>query len=150
MSEFEQPPPYVQYPRSNFQPSGEFDRPPGVYFDAIADAWELVKRDLGTWIAMFLLSGIVGILIAAPFHVVSAFVPGGQWIFGQPINPGPFAFANFIVTIGHCLAFPAYAGIYYAALKQIRGEPLEIGNVFRGFSHFVSLAGFGLLYNLLV
>ncbi len=150
MSEFQPPPQYAQYPRNSFQPSGEFDRPPGVYFDAVGDAWTLVKRDLGTWVALLLVAIVIASLIALPFQSIGIVMQGGLQPTPGDTNIGAMIIANVLSFIGSAMGFPVYAGLLYAALKQIRGESISISDLFKGFSHFVPLALFGVLYHVLV
>jgi hypothetical protein len=154
VSDFTPPPQYAEYPRGTAQPSGEFDRPPGVYFDAIGDAWTLVRRDIGTWISLVLVAFLLATIIAMPFQVIGTVLQGTGGGF-NPASSGPFDVAAFSLSmvlnlLGGAVGFPVYAGLYNAAIKQIRGEQITINDLFKGFSHFLPLAIYGLLYNLLI
>jgi len=42
-----------------------------------------------------------------------------------------------VPIVGFILAGPLTCGIYYASLKQLRGEPVDFGMIFKGFEFFV-------------
>ena len=42
-----------------------------------------------------------------------------------------------VPIVGFVLAGPLTCGIYYASLKQLRGEPVDFGMIFKGFEVFV-------------
>ena len=148
MSEFTPPPQYAQYPRDQFQPSGEFDRPPGVYLDAIGDAWTIVKRDVGTWVGMLIVVTLLAQFISAPLSIVNLLIQnGGTFIPSKEpqIDAAYFGWTTFFSLLSSAISMPLQAGLMYVALKQIRGEQTEFSDVFKGFSMFLPLAGFGML-----
>jgi uncharacterized membrane protein len=152
VSQFDPPQPYAEYPRDSFQPTGEFDRPPGVYFDALADGWTLVKRDLGTWIAMALLAGIVATALSFFSQAVSDVLFGSDMVMMTPDGRPDFSRMGLLIgfsLVANSIAYPVYAGLYWAALKQIRGEQISVPDLFKGFAHFLPLLGYGILYNVL-
>jgi uncharacterized membrane protein len=152
VSEFTPPPQYAQYPRDQFQPSSEFDRPAGVYLDAIGDSWTIVKRDLGTWVAMFLVSALLAQLMSAPLSVVNILIQNGGTFIPQrqpEINAMYFVTSLFFGLLSSAISLPLQGGLLYVALKQVRGEQTEFGDLFKGFSHFLPLALFGVLAYLL-
>ena len=94
---------------------------------------------------------VLASLIALPFQLVGNLLSEGGGF--DPIKgfvPGAFALSLGCNLIGGAIGFPVYAGLYWAAIKQIRGEPISINDLFKGFSHFVPLLAFGLVYNALL
>jgi uncharacterized membrane protein len=121
-----------------------------VYFDALGDAWTIVKRDVGTWAALVLVAIVLAFIVALPFQVVSAVLTDSF----NPQRPNPFDIGPLLIgsalnLVGSVVGFPVYAGLFFAAIKQIRGEQIAINDLFGGFSHFVPLAVFGFLLHLL-
>ena len=50
-----------------------------------------------------------------------------------------------IPVVGFVLAGPLTCGIYFASLRQLRGQPVEFGMVFKGFEFFVPAIITGLI-----
>ncbi len=109
-----------------FSPAGR------VRFEAIGEAFEELKRNLGTWAVSALIVWVVaaGILGGLAFVV-------GVWAMAAPN-----------VSLGAVLVqilFPAVivtmtAGQYAMALKATRGLPIQVGDMFSAFSQTPSLA----------
>ncbi len=75
---------YAEYPR----PGGGsgpvlFGRGPGVYFDTIGESFNLVKQDLGQWVAATVLYGAVIFALSVPISIITQPMV-------TPRNPGEF------------------------------------------------------------
>ena len=79
----------------------------------ISRGWELVKNNLG----VLLVGPLVYLLIEGAF--------GG--LANLPYLGPLFSIANFVIS------GPLVGGVFYLFLRAIRGEPVEISNVFDGF-----------------
>jgi hypothetical protein len=81
----------------------------------VGDGWNLLKNNFGTvfgGVAIFMLIQIgVGVL-------------------------GQIPIAGILVSLGSIIIYgPLMGGLYYFLLKNIRGQPAEIGDIFAGFRH---------------
>ena len=136
---------YSNYPRAQFTPVPP-DRPPGVYFDYIGKAWNMVNTNLGTWIlATLILFGITyGVNI--PLSLLGNFVAYGSPLgmgFSGAGQPGAGQTFPSMTQIGISFGFtflsvfisyPLQAGMLNMALKQVRGLQVSPGDVFSGYS----------------
>jgi uncharacterized membrane protein len=83
--------------------------------DCIGQAWNLVTRNLGLYIGVNLVAGIILVVI------------------------GCIPFASVFLT------GPVTGGLYYIALRDINGEPIDFGMMFKGFEKFVPLMVVGVI-----
>ncbi|MBL8182990.1 MAG: hypothetical protein JNL64_15435 [Blastocatellia bacterium] len=67
--------------------------------------------------------------------------------FGLYLGMGlvTFLLISCIPLANYIVYGPVMAGFYYVALKDMRGEPVEFGELFRGFDKFVTLMVVGLI-----
>jgi len=143
---YQQPPGYSNYPRN---PSGQsYQRPPGVYFENIGDAWNLVQKNLSTWILTMLICGAM--YFAVVFAVEMILVISTTSLSGvgpaRTIAPSLsiLLIAIPVFLIIACVFQVIFAGLMMMAVKQARGEPISIGDAFSHFPDIVSIviAGF--------
>jgi hypothetical protein len=103
-----------------------------VRYDILGEAWGLFKQRMGAWITMTLIAGIVFLGIYAVVMVGGMAVIGG--LPGQqqgPPSPGAsigiqFAQTLIITVIGAFFT----AGLFRAAIKQVRGLPIGVADLF--------------------
>jgi uncharacterized membrane protein len=88
-----------------------------------------------------LVVGVVSLIMIMPAYLLLNYL-----FYGNILGMGAVAFdaryfahsaVNGIVSTA--LSYPAVAGLYFMALKRVRGERYGIGDAFAGFSHFPSL-----------
>ena len=97
------------------------------------EGWRLYKRHP----VPFFLASLLGTLICIPPTLLFFAVPLGGG--GHPI---PFFLAGLLGTLIFIppaflfFAAPFYAGLYYMALKAMRGEKARIRDIFKGFRRF--------------
>lgn len=140
--------------------------PPGrVNFNGwISEAFELFKANAGLWIVagllFLLLPQIVSGIIGGIYGAMSALHPAAapQTL---PTSPFPYGSRNPFNTSGVPTGVQVglqavlwvyraylYGGIFLTAVKQVRGEPTDIGDLFRGGPLLLSMLGFTFLYTL--
>lgn len=59
-----------------------------------------------------------------------------------------FIMSSYLYCISWFLLGPVLAGIYFVALRDMRGEPVDFGMMFKGFEKFVPLMIIGLLQSI--
>ncbi len=92
----QQSPDFSNYPRTNAQGGSPYQRPPGVYFDSIGQAWELVKRDLATWLAAILVAGVIGGIVALPCNFGINYLVYGSALGATSFSLGKTALASLM------------------------------------------------------
>jgi hypothetical protein len=164
MSDYPPPPNgpsgYSNYPRTQYgggDPGyNPYQRPPGVYFDVIGQAWTIFQSNMATWVLSVLVAGITYYAIGIPYSVANFFMQGGMDQL-QPGHrpPNPFDPTHLMFNLGGsfivgCFGNVLMAGLFLMGLKQIRGEQISVGDVFLGFKRFGSLVGANLLTGLMI
>ena len=140
--------PPIEYPR----PQGPaYGRGPGVYFSAIGEAWDLVRKDLGHWIAATLVLFITVYALQRPIGMLmDGLVPNqprfdqldrffGVLLLGMALNVLPNSIATVMVV-----------GMILMGVRKARGEYINVGMMFEPFGRFGTLFATNLLYLLLV
>jgi hypothetical protein len=140
------PPSYAEYPR----PSQPFGRGPGVYVDAISEAWTLVRKDLGNWIAGTLLFIVLAYAMIIPIALITAPL--------SPKTPGApdyaqrsllaFAVQTVLNIIPMGIMNMLMAGLIGMGVRQARGEYINVGMIFEPFRRFLPNLGTGILVQL--
>ena len=133
------PPGFSPYPRSNF--SGGNRRPPGIYFDVLSPAWEIVKNNLNVFIPSMLLY-----LVSTMIILVAAQLGASMIVFGTIFAPdtpgiGKALEIQALILIPNTISWVMFQGIFYQSLKLVRGEPTSIGDMFHGFKFYLHLVG---------
>lgn len=125
------PPPegYVAYPRE--QGSGTFvPGPCRARVEAISDAYDVVKRDWGTWVAIALAIFLVQIIVGIPagaYSIARTDLTKGP-TFDQPID---IAIVSAIVACAARFANGMLVtGVILVGVRRIRGEPTTFGDFF--------------------
>ncbi len=121
---------FSNYPRGIYNPD-PFRRPPGVYFDQIGQAFQLVSSNLGTWVlAMLIFGGIyVGAAVIMEVVLISMTVVMQQ---GAQTGLGAGVILVFIVVYVAFLFVcqTMTAGLLMMGVKQARNEPLSPADIF--------------------
>ncbi|MES2461442.1 MAG: hypothetical protein V4671_12740 [Armatimonadota bacterium] len=115
--------------------------PPKVRFDVIGEAWNLLTRQFGVWfvaglafvIPIFI---VVGIFYALMFAQIMAMAATGRG--GEPNGAEMLAFQARIYGVALPMGLVVYAfqglvggGMVRMALRQLRGETIAAGDVFK-------------------
>ena len=140
-------------------PVGGVYQPPGrVNFGWIGEAFELFKANVGVWLVASLLAfipTIIGSIIGA--------AAGASGAVSQP-QPGENPFSNSRLLTGGLppglslglrifgTVYGAWlsGGVYRTAVKQVRGEPISIGDLFSGGAVFLNMLGFNIVSGIVI
>lgn len=129
---------------------------PQIRFEAISKAFDLLRANFGVWLG----AGVVSILASVVALVVT--MGPGFLLFLEAGRPGrsaseslvPMLLGYLLMTVGfvayYGLYSVAYAGMYRMALRQIDGERIEIGDMFRLEGTFWQHFGASLLGGLII
>ena len=126
--------PYAEYPRPQSLPSGVTPRSPGPHLEAIGEAFTLFQRAWGTYVLATLIIGVLCTFLGGLIEgLIFAFARGLQ----NP--PDTISLIAFLVVLAvlYVLVLIVATGLYYGlasmALKQIRGYPISVGDLFGAF-----------------
>lgn len=138
-----QPQEFSPYPRSSPSGGSTPTRPPGIYFDAIGDAIQIVKQDVGTWVVAALLVLAVTYAIAIPMDLISNLLGYGA-MFPSEAQQADHWLGATLISLPFSLVSGAVsailvAGLMQMALSKIDGGPVEMGDLFGGFGQFVPM-----------
>ncbi len=145
------PPPYAEYPRpgeGQFPGSG---RGPGVYFEAIGEAWNLVRQDLGHWIAATVVYFVVAYGLGIPISLFTqSMMPARPTADQMGQVFGVFALQLVLNLIPTAITTILMVGMISMGVRKARGEYINVGMVFEPFRRFGTVFGSSLLYYVVV
>lgn len=114
--------------------TGGYAPQPKVRFEALGEAWRIVQPNLGTWIGATLIMMVCVIGLNLILGLMA-----GRSGFGAVIT----ILASWIVS------FFFQCGMARMAIRQVRGERVEIGDLFSVTDVFAAVAIGAILYSLL-
>ena len=128
--------------------TGEPNPAARVSFDLIGEAWGLIKSRLGTWMLVMLVYVLVIVVVSVGLGMITqvGLIAMGAAPGNNPNNPPdaaqlvPLFGLQFIQNIAQ-IAVTSYfeAGLFLIALRQIRGEPIEVGQLFQGGRYWMPM-----------
>jgi len=135
--------------------------PGKVRFEWIGESWELFKAQWSTWVLSGLIFGAIYIAV-----VLAVAVPLGLWdqwryLVSHPATGGGFPSSSSAPSsdplaqllydaVGWAVTAFFYGGLFKMANKQVRGEPIAVGDLFSGGSTFLPMLGFVIVFNILI
>ena len=128
----------------------EYRPSPKVRFEAIGEAWQMFTQQMGTWIsALLILFGIIfAVYMVFGFGVFGLLIAaGGSRHAGEAGAALGMLFLAELVMGLVMLTIAAYmtGGLIRMALKQVRGAPISISDLFSGGDVFLPVLGATLL-----
>lgn len=149
------PPQYSNYPRPNTAIPDPI-RPPGVYWETIGWAFDLIRKQTATWIGAVLVMLAINYGISLPMSLISQSTIDQSKMATDPAAlfrhlPVAFIGCQLVGTfISMAVQYVLLAGLQSMAVKQIRGEPISVGDVFGAFSRIGQVAGASILSLLII
>lgn len=119
---------------------------PGVRWEWIGEAWQMFTRQWGTWVAMMLIFFLSVMMIYAPFMIIAftlmpAPPPDGEIGLRPELPAGLLALYPVVYLALLIVVAWLSGGVYHAGFKQLRGEPISVGDVFAGGRYFGRMLG---------
>ncbi|MCC7229602.1 MAG: hypothetical protein IT203_04350 [Fimbriimonadaceae bacterium] len=139
----EVPPNYAAYPRQT-DPRQYFG-PPCFRFDAIGEAWQILKSDMATWVVAVFLIMIIAVAVHLPASII-----GTMEAIQNVANPRPpsafvqlmnFAFG----MLGAGVATVLYAGLFRVAFQRMRLQYEGVAGLFNAAGQGWNLFAWGAL-----
>jgi hypothetical protein len=149
----ETPPNYSQYPRAGqtggVGGSGRGYRGPGIYFDFISEAFNIVKNNLGVYAVGALLALIIFYAVQIPFSFMTNMIAYGSPTGSPKIDSNGLPKMNFMVfpisivigIIPGAVLQAMCVGMSLCALEEADTGKTSINTMFSGFRNFLPLLG---------
>jgi uncharacterized membrane protein len=114
-----------------------------VRWEWIGQGWEMINKQLGNWILITLVAGVIYFISQLPFYIF-----GGLLEFASTRSNSDNGLSALVIgssVIARILEIVAgwvalaliYSGMYSAALKQMRGGEISVGDLFSGTQYYV-------------
>ena len=131
--------PYAQYPRPGQGGVTPGSRPPGVYIDAIGEAWNLVLKDLGHWVAATIVYFVIVYALSIPIMLLTGALLPARPRFDQIFGILAIQMTLYIVPIA--ISSVLIVGMVSMGVRKSRGEYINVGMMFEPFRRFGSVVG---------
>lgn len=131
---------------------------PTIRFEIIGEAWKLVQEQMGTWVGAVLITFIVGFIVRTAVNMIIAPLLGMSAAATAPTPgspPDPNVFLNMLpgligvglisTAVSFVVNYFFMGGMFRMAIKQMRGEPIAIGDLFSATDVLPSLLVLGIL-----
>lgn len=114
-----------------------------VRWEWIGEGWNMFVQRWGTWVVHMLVFVLIIIAIMAPIYIIAIASSVAAGASEQPEAPPAIFFVAMLLLYPLMLLAIAFlfAGTYKTALKQLRGEPTSIGDLFSGADCFWRVLG---------
>ena len=103
---------------------------PKIRFDAISEAWGLVREKLAVWVTAMLITGVV---LAVVYAILGSILyTAGMVTIPSVTNPQFLTLPGRIIfsVVGLLAGAFFYAGLMRMAIKQVRGQDIQTGDLF--------------------
>ena len=122
-----------------------YGQPPKVRFEVIAEAWQLFTQQMGTWImAVVIMVGIMMVpIVVMMFAVILPIMAAasGNHDAGAAMGIGMLLIMGVGMIVVAAVSIVLMAGMFRMAIKQVRGEPIQISDLWSATDVFWNLLG---------
>lgn len=144
------PPNYVNYPRSTN--SGPNQRPPGIYFEVLGEAWKMMSRNLGLWVGCTAVVGLISMAAFVPYYILVFAMSFNSAISGQEPSISEILVEQLISSvlgfIPSSIVLVGYTSLAHLALVELRGEEPTFSEFIGGYRRFIPVALCSILVSL--
>ena len=114
-----------------------------VRWEWIGEGWNMFVQRWGTWVVHMLVFVLVIVAILAPFYIIAIVSTVAAGTSEQPAAPPAILFVAMLIFYPLLFLAIAFltAGTYKTAMKQLRGEPTSLGDLFSGADCFWRVLG---------
>ena len=114
-----------------------------VQWDWIGQGWEMINKQMGNWILITLVAGAVYFISQLPFYIFGGLLEFASTRSNTNDGLSALVFGSSMImrllemVVGWAALALIYSGMYSAALKQMRGGQIAVGDLFSGTQYYV-------------
>ncbi|HEX4945570.1 MAG TPA: hypothetical protein VFZ34_02750 [Blastocatellia bacterium] len=114
-----------------------------VRWEWIGEGWNMFTQRWGMWVVHMLIFALVLIAILAPIYIIAIVSSIGASASDTPEAPPAIFFVAMLLLYPLMLVAISFllGGTYKTAMKQLRGEPTSVGDLFSGADCFLRVLG---------
>lgn len=114
-----------------------------VRWEWIGEGWNLFTQRWMAWVVQILVFVLAILILMIPFYVIIFAGSMAASSMEHPEAPSALMLLLMLLLVPLMLALSAFllAGAYKSAMKQLRGEPFSVGDLFSGADCFVRVLG---------
>lgn len=115
-----------------------------------SEGWQMFAERWGVWVVDMLILIAAFAVVVVPLYV--ALIVSAVNTQGQPSSEPPtgIILLFYMVFYPYALLVSSFfaAGCYNTAMKQLRGEPISVGDLFGGGHHFLRMIGLTVMFGI--
>ena len=114
-----------------------------VRWEWIGEGWNMFTQRWAMWVVHMLVFMLVVIAVIAPIYIIAIVSTVAAGASEEPEAPPAIFFVAMLIFYPLLLLAIAFltAGTYKTAMKQLRGEPTSLGDLFSGADCFLRVLG---------
>lgn len=114
-----------------------------VRWEWIGEGWNMFTQRWVAWVVHMLVFALVIVVISAPIYIIAIASSVGAGARDVPEAPPAIFFVAMLIIYPLLLVAVSFllGGTYKTAMKQLRGEPTSIGDLFSGGDCFLRVLG---------